>query len=207
MSNGTPRITAEQAEQIRARHRAGESIYQLGEAFGVAPQTSPRILAYEIHRPSDRRVVPVLVHQARLRAARAARRGGGHACARRRCRDSFSGTCVVKRDAPSCDRFAARRWDEEVVFVSDLTVQSKPDDPPAEQIAPAQSTGVTSCELHVLPVVEDHERAGAAARPGTRCLGATSSRRRRSCRTRGRFRAGRPPCFGAISVPRRASRS
>jgi hypothetical protein len=48
-----PRITPEQASEIRTRHRTGESIYILGEAYGIAPQTVSRILSFEIHRPRD----------------------------------------------------------------------------------------------------------------------------------------------------------
>lgn len=61
MRKHTSRITPEQASEIRQRHRAGESIYILGGAFGIAPQTVSRILSYEIHRPRDRRVVPVML--------------------------------------------------------------------------------------------------------------------------------------------------
>jgi hypothetical protein len=61
MANTQHRITAGQAEEIRRRHENGESIYVLGEAYGVAPQTVARILAFEIHRPRDRRVVPVVM--------------------------------------------------------------------------------------------------------------------------------------------------
>jgi hypothetical protein len=61
MSKQQRRVTAEQADEIRQRHRAGESIYVLGTTFGIAPQTVARILSYEIHRPRDRRVVPVLL--------------------------------------------------------------------------------------------------------------------------------------------------
>lgn len=56
------RITAEQADEIRRRHRdEGASIYMLAAKYGVAPQTVARILSYEIHRPRDRRVVPLLM--------------------------------------------------------------------------------------------------------------------------------------------------
>ncbi len=55
------KITPDQACEIRRRHRAGESIYVLGDAFGIAPQTVSRILSFEIHRPRDRRVVPVVL--------------------------------------------------------------------------------------------------------------------------------------------------
>lgn len=56
------RITADQADEIRRRHRdKGASIYALAAAFGIAPQTVSRILSYEIHRPRDRRVVPLLM--------------------------------------------------------------------------------------------------------------------------------------------------
>jgi hypothetical protein len=61
MANQQHRITPQQADEIRTRHRGGESIYVLGEAFGIAPQTISRILSYEIHRPRDRRVVPVIM--------------------------------------------------------------------------------------------------------------------------------------------------
>ena len=62
MANKQHRITAEQATEIRRRHReAGASIYVLATAYGVAPQTVARIIQYEIHRPHDRRVVPLLM--------------------------------------------------------------------------------------------------------------------------------------------------
>jgi hypothetical protein len=61
MTNQQHRITPQQADEIRKRHRGGESIYILGKAYGIAPQTVARILAFEIHRPRDRRVVPVVM--------------------------------------------------------------------------------------------------------------------------------------------------
>jgi hypothetical protein len=61
MGKPTRRITPEQASEIRRRHREGESIYILGAAYGIAPQTVARILSFEIHRPQDRRVIPVVL--------------------------------------------------------------------------------------------------------------------------------------------------
>jgi hypothetical protein len=71
------RITPEQAQDIRKRHRAGESIYVLGTAYGIAPQTVSRILSYEIHRPRDKRVVPIVMTRRdyALLALRAEERG------------------------------------------------------------------------------------------------------------------------------------
>jgi hypothetical protein len=42
MRNRTGRITAEQASEIRQRHRGGESIYALGEEFGMGPAPMER---------------------------------------------------------------------------------------------------------------------------------------------------------------------
>ena len=78
MTNAQHRITAEQAAEIRSRHHEqGASIYLLADAYGIAPQTVARILAYEIHRPRDRRVVPVLMtrREYALLALRAEERG------------------------------------------------------------------------------------------------------------------------------------
>lgn len=78
MANQQHRITPEQATEIRRRHREeGASIYVLADAYGVAPQTVARILSYEIHRPRDRRVVPLLLSRRdfALLALRAEERG------------------------------------------------------------------------------------------------------------------------------------